>query len=132
MWVTDGLRRKDAVEDGCDYHSRWAADGTVTRVHDAPRDRVHALDGRAAEPTAALIDSQSVRCDDTDDDHHAGMSRSAVLRGPKASEVCATIPVASTSTGTMDVRTCTIGQLSSPIGWHVGHSRRPSSDENYR
>ena len=47
-------------------------------------------------------------------------------------EVYTTIPVAGTSTGTMDVRTCTIGQLSSPIGWHVGHSRRLSGDENCR
>jgi hypothetical protein len=120
------------VEDGCDYHTQWAADGTVTRVHDAPHDRVHAFDGRAAERTAALIDSQSVRCDNTDDDHHAGMSRSVVLHGPRDNEVYATIPVASTSTGTRDVRTCTIGQVSSPIGWHVGHSGWLSSDENCR
>jgi hypothetical protein len=124
--------RLSAVEDGCDYHTQWAADGTVTRVHDAPHDRVHAFDGRAAERTAALIDSQSVRCDNTDDDHHAGMSRSVVLHGPRDNEVYATIPVASTSTGTRDVRTCTIGQVSSPIGWHVGHSGWLSSDENCR
>jgi putative transposase len=47
------------------YHTRWADDGTVTRIHDALRDQVRAADGRAAQPTAALVDSQSVRAAET-------------------------------------------------------------------
>jgi putative transposase len=48
-----------------DYHTRWSADGTVTRIHTALRDQVRARDGRATTPTAALIDSQSVRAAET-------------------------------------------------------------------
>jgi transposase len=48
-----------------DYHTRWAADGTVTGIHDALRAQVRAADGRAAEPTAALVDSQSIRAAET-------------------------------------------------------------------
>ena len=40
-------------------------DGTLTRLHDGLRDRVRAAAGRSTEPTAAVIDSQSVRGADT-------------------------------------------------------------------
>jgi transposase len=40
---------------------RWHADGTWMRVHDALRDRVRVAAGRMATPTAAIVDSQSVR-----------------------------------------------------------------------
>jgi putative transposase len=48
-----------------DYHARWAADGTVTRLHDALREQVRLAEGRTAEPTAAIVDSQSVRAAET-------------------------------------------------------------------
>lgn len=48
-----------------DYHTRWTADGTVTRIHTALRDQIRVHDGRATTPTAALIDSQSVRAAET-------------------------------------------------------------------
>lgn len=41
--------------------ARWRADGTWVRIHDALRDQVRAHAGRAHTPTAAIIDSQSVR-----------------------------------------------------------------------
>lgn len=47
------------------YFKQWHDDGTVQRVHDALRDRVRAADGREAEPTAAVLDSQSVKGADT-------------------------------------------------------------------
>lgn len=43
------------------YLTWWHDDGTVERVHDALRDRVREADGRNPEPSAGLIDSQSVR-----------------------------------------------------------------------
>ena|SRR5688572_4211207 len=45
------------------YHSfrLWRLDGTWERLHDALRDQVRAKDGRDASPSAAIIDSQSVR-----------------------------------------------------------------------
>ncbi|RBM10737.1 IS5 family transposase [Streptomyces sp. PT12] len=47
------------------YFTRWHEDGTVERIHDALRTRVRQADGRRPEPTAGLLDSQSVRAADT-------------------------------------------------------------------
>lgn len=47
------------------YFTWWHDDGTVERLHDALRDQVRVADGRSAEPSAGLIDSQSVRTADT-------------------------------------------------------------------
>ena len=47
------------------YFAGWRDDGTLPRLHDALRARVRAAAGRDAEPTAAVIDSQSVRAADT-------------------------------------------------------------------
>jgi transposase len=40
---------------------KWQADGSTGRMHDDLRDRVRAAAGRATTPTAAIIDSQSVK-----------------------------------------------------------------------
>jgi putative transposase len=42
------------------YH-HWRQDGTWDKVHDALRDRVRRDDGRTPKPSAAIIDSQSVK-----------------------------------------------------------------------
>ena len=47
------------------YFSWWHDDGTVARIHDALQRQVRAADGRNAEPSAGLIDSQSIRTADT-------------------------------------------------------------------
>ena len=39
----------------------WTADGTWRQVHEALRDRVREADGRDAQPTAAVLDSQSAK-----------------------------------------------------------------------
>ena len=43
------------------YAKRWQADGTWERVHDALRSEVRRAAGRNPEPSAAIIDSQSVK-----------------------------------------------------------------------
>jgi transposase len=43
------------------YFRRWQADGTWQRVHDALRDEVRTFDGREKDPTAGILDSQSVK-----------------------------------------------------------------------
>ena len=43
------------------YYQRWNASGVTTAVHDALRSQAREAAGRDAEPTAAVIDSQSVR-----------------------------------------------------------------------
>ena len=43
------------------YFRAWRLDGTWERMHDALRDRTRQAAGRAASPSAAVIDSQSVK-----------------------------------------------------------------------
>jgi putative transposase len=43
------------------YFAAWRDDGTLTRLHDALRAQVRTAAGRNTEPTAAVIDSQSIR-----------------------------------------------------------------------
>jgi putative transposase len=47
------------------YFAAWREDGTLARLHDVLRAQVRAAAGRDPEPTAAVIDSQSVRAADT-------------------------------------------------------------------
>ena len=47
------------------YFAAWRDDGTLARLHDVLRAQVRAAAGRNPEPTAAVIDSQSVRAADT-------------------------------------------------------------------
>jgi len=44
-----------------EHFSRWRDRGLIQRVHDALRTEVRVQDGREACPSAAIIDSQSVR-----------------------------------------------------------------------
>ncbi len=43
------------------YFRAWRRDGTWERLHDALRDRVRVQAGREPSPSAAIIDSQSVK-----------------------------------------------------------------------
>jgi len=47
------------------YFAAWRDDGTLARLHDVLRAQVRTAAGRNAQPTAAVIDSQSVRAADT-------------------------------------------------------------------
>jgi len=43
------------------YYNRWRKDGTWQRIHDTLREEVRLQDGREPTPSAAIIDSQSVK-----------------------------------------------------------------------
>jgi len=43
------------------YFTRWQDDGTWERINDAVRRRVRVHAGRDSEPSAAIVDSQSVK-----------------------------------------------------------------------
>ncbi|GAB2470969.1 transposase [Streptomyces incanus] len=44
---------------------RWRDDQLIRELHDRLRERVRKTEGRNTEPTAAVIDSQSVKADAT-------------------------------------------------------------------
>jgi putative transposase len=46
------------------YFAKWTDDGTLVRVQDALRRRVREAAGRDPEPSALVIDSQSVKATD--------------------------------------------------------------------
>ena len=43
------------------YHRQWRQDGTWEKIHDTLREQVRQQEGKEATPTAAIIDSQSVK-----------------------------------------------------------------------
>jgi putative transposase len=43
------------------YFDLWTDDGTFQRINDALREKVRLRDGRMAQPSAAVVDSQSVK-----------------------------------------------------------------------
>jgi transposase len=43
------------------YFSAWRRDGSWEAIHDALREEVRLADGREATPSAAILDSQSVK-----------------------------------------------------------------------
>jgi transposase len=44
-----------------DYFQLWTENGTFQRVHDLLRERVREQVGREAQPSAAIVDTQSVK-----------------------------------------------------------------------
>ena len=47
------------------YFAIWSADGTIGRIHETLRTRVRATEGRNTEPSAGIIDAQTIRGADT-------------------------------------------------------------------
>lgn len=44
-----------------DYHAKWEKEGVTEAIHDALRGQVREAAGRSAEPSAAILDSQTVK-----------------------------------------------------------------------
>jgi putative transposase len=43
------------------YFRKWRLDGTWERIHDTLQPKVREMEGRESTPSAAIIDSQSVK-----------------------------------------------------------------------
>jgi transposase len=65
------------------YFARWRDDGTLRRVHDQLRARARKAAGRHPEPSAAVIDSQSVRAADTVPKASRGWDNAKKVNGRK-------------------------------------------------
>jgi transposase len=65
------------------YFAAWRDDGTLARLHDTLRELVRVATGRHAEPTAAVIDSQSVRAADTMPKASRGWDNAKKVNGRK-------------------------------------------------
>lgn len=47
------------------YFTTWTRDGTLNRMHNALREQVRTAEGRQVEPSAGLVDAQSLRAAET-------------------------------------------------------------------
>jgi putative transposase len=47
------------------YFKKWERDGTLVRLHNGLREQVRLAEGRQADPSAAILDSQTVRAAET-------------------------------------------------------------------
>ena len=66
------------------YFKTWTSDGTLNRCHNALRDQVrHRVEGRHRQPTAALVDSQSLRAAETVARPHRGYDAGKHVNGRK-------------------------------------------------
>jgi transposase len=65
------------------WFARWAGDGTLDRVHDRLREQVRLGAGRHPSPSAAIIDSQSVRAADTVPRRSRGFDAAKKVNGRK-------------------------------------------------
>jgi transposase len=65
------------------YVHAWQENGATVRMHDQLREQVRVLAGRAPEPTAAVIDSQSVKAADTVAKSSRGFDAGKKINGRK-------------------------------------------------
>ncbi|MFJ6574191.1 IS5 family transposase [Streptomyces sp. NPDC091292] len=66
-----------------DYYAKWEADGTTEQVHDLLRDKARRAGGRSAEPTAAVVDAQSVKTSGNVAESSQGIDAGKKIKGRK-------------------------------------------------
>jgi transposase len=65
------------------YYARWERDGTTERIHETLRGRVRRAAGRAEEPTAAIVDSQTVKTSGNVPESSQGIDAGKRIKGRK-------------------------------------------------
>jgi transposase len=65
------------------YYAKWQADGTTEAIHNALRSKVRVHKGREAEPTAAIIDSQSTKTSGNVPESDQGVDMGKRIKGRK-------------------------------------------------
>jgi transposase len=66
-----------------DYYARWEADGTTEAIHDALRRKVRKAAGRSEEPSAAILDAQSIRTSGNVPESSQGIDAGKKIKGRK-------------------------------------------------
>ena len=66
-----------------DYYARWEKEGITEAIHDLLRGKVREQAGRAAEPTAAIIDAQSVKTSGNVAESSQGIDAGKKIKGRK-------------------------------------------------
>jgi transposase len=66
-----------------DYFAKWEADGTTQQIHDLLRRRVRAAAGRSEEPSAAILDAQSIRTSANVPESSQGIDAGKKIKGRK-------------------------------------------------
>ncbi|MEU2956258.1 IS5 family transposase [Streptomyces xanthochromogenes] len=66
-----------------DYYAKWEADGTTGRDHDLLRDKTRRAHGHAAEPSAAVVDAQSVKTSANVAETSQGIDAGKKIKGRK-------------------------------------------------
>ena len=66
-----------------DYFARWAKDGTTQKIHDLLRTKVRAAAGRSAQPSAAILDAQSVKTSSNVAESAQGIDAGKRIKGRK-------------------------------------------------
>jgi Transposase and inactivated derivatives len=65
------------------YYARWEKDGTTEAIHEALRDEVRRAAGRDAQPTAAVVDSQTVPTSPNVPESSQGIDAGKKVKGRK-------------------------------------------------
>ena len=66
-----------------DYYAKWEKDGTTESIHDMLRRKVRAATGRSEEPSAALVDAQSIRTSGNVPESSQGIDAAKKIKGRK-------------------------------------------------
>ncbi|WP_372456411.1 IS5 family transposase, partial [Streptomyces anulatus] len=66
-----------------DYYAKWEADGATEQVHDLLRDKTRRANVRAVEPSAAVVDAQSVKTSSNVAETSQGIDAGKKIKGRK-------------------------------------------------
>ncbi|MFD5385950.1 IS5 family transposase [Streptomyces sp. NPDC127074] len=77
-----------------DYYAKWEADGTTELVHDLLRDKTRRTHGRSTEPTAAVVDAQSVKTSGNVAEASQGIDAGKKIKGRKRHLITDTLGLA--------------------------------------
>jgi transposase len=66
-----------------DYYAKWQADGTTEQIHELLRRQVRTAAGRSEQPSAAILDAQSIRTSGNVPESSQGIDAAKKIKGRK-------------------------------------------------